>query len=420
MKKRFLALFLITIMLISIPSVSMANGLLDSVKDGASKIITQQIENLKGNIHVITDVTKDVLGELVDLVTEKFSDVKKSAWYIDTIAALVGLGILDGYPDGTLKPNGTLQVDEFTKMLVSSLGYEVENGSSYWASTWIAKAEELGLVKSGEFNTSAYKKPINRGQMARMIVRAMEVNGERDYPSDMKDYSSQLNDYNSIPTQYKEYVLKAYVKGIVTGYGEVPNATFKYNNNATRAEAATMIVRLLDEEQRKVPVKVKVGGINTIESLGLKVQPISNYGKVFVDPKGFYKQQEVVIIKKSHFPLQIGVDSYLQLKDLHVSQDRKEITLTTKAVRLNGEVATSIGSFCLATKKDGISRWRNALKTEKLSDGSIKGWFDVIAYTDDRIDPNFKNFTLNSVEYIVFASSDLGYFVALPISEVLK
>lgn len=183
-------------------------------------------------------------------------------------------------------------------------------------------------------------------------------------------------------------------------------------NGSTRTVTITAKDYVAEEPKEEV--------INTIESLGLETEPISNYGKVFVDPKGYYTQKEVVIIKKSHFPLQIGSQSYMQYKDIQVSSNRKEITLISKSIRLNGEVATSGGGFRFATKKDGIRRGRNAQKEEKLSDGSIKGWFEVVAYTDDRIDPNFKNFTLDSVEYIVFAREDLDYLVALPISEVLK
>ena len=165
-------------------------------------------------------------------------------WAKETIGYLVESGIVNGYDDGTFKPEDTVQVDAFIKMVVTSLGHTLENGSSYWASTFIDKAKELSLVKEGEFGT--YESPINRAEMARMIVRALQ----EEYPDNLDKYKSLITDYDTIANIYQDYIVKAYTKGIITGYED---GSFKPEQNATRAEAATMIVRMLDAEQRKVP-----------------------------------------------------------------------------------------------------------------------------------------------------------------------
>ena len=46
-----------------------------------------------------------------------FSDVSQDAWYYDTVNKLSTLGIINGYPDGTFKPDNTLTRGEFIKML---------------------------------------------------------------------------------------------------------------------------------------------------------------------------------------------------------------------------------------------------------------------------------------------------------------
>jgi hypothetical protein len=89
-------------------------------------------------------------------------------------------------------------------------------------------------------------KPINRGEMARMIVRA----NKGAYPSNIKDYEKYIPDYNYIPQEYKDFVLKAYSAGIIKGYDD---STFRYERTATRAEASTMILRLLEEKKREAP-----------------------------------------------------------------------------------------------------------------------------------------------------------------------
>ncbi|TAH60321.1 MAG: S-layer homology domain-containing protein [Gottschalkiaceae bacterium] len=67
----------------------------------------------------------------------------------------------------------------------------------------------------------------------------------------MNEYSKQITDYNTINDKDNEYVLKAYVKGIITGYTD---GTFKPNNSVTRAEASTMLVRLLEPSKRIIPI----------------------------------------------------------------------------------------------------------------------------------------------------------------------
>ncbi len=165
-------------------------------------------------------------------------------WAKDTITQLIGLGVINGYEDGTFRPENTVQVDEFIKMTVTSLGHELENGTSYWASTYIDKAKTLGLVKNGEYTN--YTRPITRAEMARIIVRALD----EEYPDNLDEYKSLITDYNAIEDNYKDYIVKAYCKGIITGYED---GSFKGKQNATRAESATMIVRMLDEEKRIIP-----------------------------------------------------------------------------------------------------------------------------------------------------------------------
>ncbi|WP_459195659.1 S-layer homology domain-containing protein [Wukongibacter baidiensis] len=177
---------------------------------------------------------------------DKFNDIEQSDWFVQTVAKLFGKGIINGYPDGTFRPHDSINADAFIKMIVIALKYEVENNEGYWAQTYIDKAKEIGIVKDGEF--SDFTREINRGEIARIIIRAMNEN----YPDDIEKYLGLIGDYNSISDGFKDYVLKAYVKGIITGY---PDTTFKAENKATRAEATTMLIRMLDESERKVPEK---------------------------------------------------------------------------------------------------------------------------------------------------------------------
>lgn len=55
-----------------------------------------------------------------DGVDLPFTDVKADVWYTDTIKALYGAGIINGYEDNTFKPNAPITRAEFAKMIVEA------------------------------------------------------------------------------------------------------------------------------------------------------------------------------------------------------------------------------------------------------------------------------------------------------------
>ena len=63
-----------------------------------------------------------------------FSDVGDDNTYKDAITTLTKLKVIDGYEDGTFKPDGQITRAEFTKLIVFILGYKDYRllGGSYW------------------------------------------------------------------------------------------------------------------------------------------------------------------------------------------------------------------------------------------------------------------------------------------------
>ena len=88
--------------------------------------------------------------------------------------------------------------------------------------------------------------------MAKVITRAVEYLKE-DSVADTSTYITKLKDYNRIKEEYKPYVLQAYAKGILSGYDD---GTFRDDGLLTRAEASSVLVRLIDEKKRElIPMK---------------------------------------------------------------------------------------------------------------------------------------------------------------------
>ncbi|HBY21005.1 MAG: hypothetical protein A2Y24_07390 [Clostridiales bacterium GWE2_32_10] len=185
----------------------------------------------------------------------KFTDVKEGDWYKSNVEQLVGSGIVNGYEDGTFKPNTTITKAQFVKMVITSIGYkDLQLGKDYWASAYIKKAMQLGILSPREINVAEYESPIIRADMAIIITRALQ----EEYSENLQDYAILLKDYDSIKELYKTYILKAYSKGILGGYED---GEFKPSNSLTRAEASVVIIRMIDESKR-VEVKEMISEEN--------------------------------------------------------------------------------------------------------------------------------------------------------------
>ncbi|MGE4284158.1 MAG: S-layer homology domain-containing protein [Clostridia bacterium] len=239
MKKRLISMLIVVLLMFSIASPALAaeKSLTDILINGVKSLIENKVRDIS--------VIRDTLEELIDYTIAKFSDIKESSWFKETISFLVGMGAINGYDDGTFKPDATITRAEFTKIFMVSLGFEPTTTSTqHWAKPYIDEATKKGYIVNGEFDN--IDKNITRGEIARMVVRSMN----ESYPDNISKYAQQITDYSSIPSPFKEYALKAYVKGIVTGY---PDGSFGADKTATRAEASTMVVRMLDESKRIVP-----------------------------------------------------------------------------------------------------------------------------------------------------------------------
>lgn len=188
----------------------------------------------------------------------KFKDVTDNAWYKEAVYRLVDIGAVNGYVNEVFKPNDSVAVDQFLKMVVMATGSKIEQGKPYWAQPFIDFSKVSGLVGTSDFDN--YKRPVTRGEMARILVKALQG---AEYPVDLVPYSKMIVDYDKTDPTFQGYILKAFVTGLMTGN---PDKTFKYQNNASRAEAVTMILRLIDKSKRILPANPDVGNTN-VETL---------------------------------------------------------------------------------------------------------------------------------------------------------
>lgn len=166
-----------------------------------------------------------------------FSDME-SHWAKSFVDKLAENSIVDGYIEGGYRPESSINTDEFIKLVLTAIGENVSPSNSYWAENYIKRAYELNIVWYTEFDT--FSRPILRGEMARIMVRALKLSEKSG--AEKKVLIQQISDYYDILNQYKDYVLTAYANGLINGYND---GSFLPMRTATRAEAAVMITRML-------------------------------------------------------------------------------------------------------------------------------------------------------------------------------
>ncbi len=189
----------------------------------------------------------------IENTINSFKDVSSNEWYISKVAKLVALGGINGYEDGTFRPNNTITQGEFIKIVVAVFNGEeapVATGQ-HWAMNYIKKAQELNYIDAEEYKAADLDKPITRYQMSKIVVRVASSRGE-SFKSDIQDYVYQIKDYQAVPAEYSSEVLKAFTQGIITGYTD---GEFKGRQGLTRAEASTVIVRIFDKTERILPAQ---------------------------------------------------------------------------------------------------------------------------------------------------------------------
>ena len=260
-----------------------AEGHLERVPDSVSEKngVISSIRNIKLNLEL--NQTNEI--EETNKASAKLTDINNH-WAREYIVNLVNKGGISGYPDGTYKPNKTISVAEFVKIAVASaLDGKVETNTGHWASGAFSSARKHNVLLLNDFPEAEWDKEINRYEMAYVMVRVAE-NILKEEKVGTNKVANIIGDYEKVKThEYKYYIEQAYMKGLLAGKN---GGVFDGNSNGTRAEAATMVVRMLEEKAREEvdtskPVK---GEARVIDLKDTKRPLIPREGDTVVDRNG--------------------------------------------------------------------------------------------------------------------------------------
>ncbi|NHM27721.1 hypothetical protein G7K71_12170 [Desulfofundulus sp. TPOSR] len=181
-----------------------------------------------------------------------FKDMRDH-WAADTVRKLADMDIISGYPDGTFRPDNTITRAEMACIMARALKLAPGDGSALtfadkseipaWARGAVAAAARDGLFKGypAPHGNVIFKpnSPINRAELAALLSRVVETRRTA-----VAGRAPVFADAAEIPVWARNAVEEDAASGIVSGY---PDGTFRPKSAVTRAEAASMILRLLEK-----------------------------------------------------------------------------------------------------------------------------------------------------------------------------
>ena len=188
------------------------------------------------------------------LPSRDFTDVRPEQWFYEDMDLLVRSGGIDGYEDGSFRPDEELTLGEFLKIMTSLLygeqvqrwaDYEID-GQSRWYAPYVGCAQAAGLLDGVTYSGASLDAPADRYTMAGVLVNAAEAMGAP--LTDDPEIRAIIGDYEDIPEAYRTSVRMAYTAGILNGMDAAGN--FSGESGLRRSEACAAVVRLFRESER--------------------------------------------------------------------------------------------------------------------------------------------------------------------------
>lgn len=187
--------------------------------------------------------------------SQDFRDLESDHWAYGAVKKMVGLGILEGFKDGSFKPDDAVTREQFAKMMVASLKLELQKPSTasfedvskqYWAYAYIETAKPyLTGYQSGD---SLKFKPMENAVREDMAVALVKALGYGNVSVD-EETLDRFGDADAISKNVRKYVAIAVSKNLMSGSKSGSSLFFKPQATLTRAEAAVLLSNVIKEEK---------------------------------------------------------------------------------------------------------------------------------------------------------------------------
>lgn len=198
----------------------------------------------------------------ITVSAKDFKDVDSKHWAQEYVASMADDGIINGYTDGTFKPDNTVTKLEALALVARILGSKEELNAGLLEKGKELYAEKLedydlsfgtdevcyllvkGIIFENELSdylgNGAANEGMKRYEVAILLTKAMGAEQEvKDKVSAVLDYEDTLE----IPATARKYVEHVTKAGLMNGMGD---GKFAPMNDVNRAQAAAVLYRLRD------------------------------------------------------------------------------------------------------------------------------------------------------------------------------
>ncbi len=190
-----------------------------------------------------------------------FSDVPLDHPNYLSIGWMSDEGNIDGYEDGTFKPNGQVNRAELAKMLVGP----VENPDQYkncfpdvtdqWFAPYVCYAKEMGWLSGYPDGTYKPANKVNRAEALKLILNSSMPQDRWPTPTEMENQLAYPADIVS-GEWYEDYAKFAIAKELVDGQHVTQDAEGNLNyyigEPMTRKEVSEMVFRIAMYELERI------------------------------------------------------------------------------------------------------------------------------------------------------------------------
>ena len=180
-----------------------------------------------------------------------FSDMNQALWAEKAVYALVEMGVINGYPDGTFKPNNQITRAEFAKIIVTASGrYSSKEAytstftdvpTTAWEYPYVSAAYKFGFIKGRSETIFDPNSNITRADLCLIVYRYIKsINPEFKAKTNADGTAITFADAANVPS-YAQEAVSALYSNSVAPLRDAANNKFEPTLPATRAECAVIV-----------------------------------------------------------------------------------------------------------------------------------------------------------------------------------
>lgn len=218
-------------------------------------------ENIEENIMKSSDKQYTAVASIYDLrsnidfsdlLVQKYDERTRTYYDVDhpykrEILMAAKIGFIDGYEDGTFKPNNSITRAEFIKMLMGLATNRTFNIATIptdytnWAGKYVSLAEMQGIIEKNQYTNEELDKPITRLEVVCMLAKVqIKMKGIAQKQVGHLIYT----DIDGLTEEEKSLLLHAASYELLEGMKDGSMKKFEPNKNITRGETAAALIRI--------------------------------------------------------------------------------------------------------------------------------------------------------------------------------